>query len=90
MEDLPKITLKVEWNEHVNEAKYKCQQCPKSYQNSWHLARHVRTNHTNRKPYKCDHCEKAYPHPESLKYHVDRKKIHPSTSTECPRKAKEL
>ncbi|XP_078506284.1 uncharacterized protein LOC144764025 isoform X3 [Lissotriton helveticus] len=67
------------------EAKYWCDDCEKSFSNSYKLRVHQR-NHTGERPYKCSECDKRFITNAYLKFHfrihTDQGSITPAASPE--------
>ena len=54
---------------HTGEKHYSCPHCPKSFNHSTTLVRHLRV-HTGEKPFPCDQCEKSFALRGDLKKHL--------------------
>ncbi|XP_069461483.1 zinc finger protein 7-like isoform X3 [Ambystoma mexicanum] len=54
---------------HSEEAMYKCDECEKSFSNSYKLRVHKRV-HTGERPYRCKECEKCFIKNTHLKVHM--------------------
>jgi uncharacterized Zn-finger protein len=57
---------------HVNERKFKCEECGLAFMQKEFLARHKLT-HTGEVPFRCDTCGRAFRQLVNLKQHTIRK-----------------
>ena len=55
----------------VNDGKFKCELCDKSYILQAKLDSHIIIVHKQKNPYKCSTCNKSFKHRHQLKYHVE-------------------
>ena len=57
---------------HLNEGKYKCDSCNKSFAIKCMLTKHVDSVHKKLKPHQCFMCDEAYSYPVDLRKHKKR------------------
>ena len=66
---------------HVNERKFKCDECGQAFMQKEFLARHKLT-HTGEVPFRCDTCGKAFRQLVNLKQHKIRKHFNNKNNNE--------
>ena len=55
---------------HTGEVKIECEECGKSFTDTYYLKSHIKTVHSNARPFSCSICSKSFKEKKVLKGHM--------------------